>query len=125
MSNTGKDIGISSERLRQSSDELMSCARRLRYASSRLASDIERLRACGEVQNEYLTRLGRQRDLLGSDIRKVEMMASVAARVAEEADMTENTVLEYEDSVVRSGETIEMRDLTKVSELLDEVMKEV
>ncbi|MBQ3281485.1 MAG: hypothetical protein IJH41_03655 [Eubacterium sp.] len=125
MSNEGAGIGISVERLRESADDLAACAKRLRYSSACLGSDIDRLRESGAVQHEYLSRLARQRDLLESDIQKTEMMTSVLTRVAREAELTENAVLDHEDNVSRTYGKAEVHDLTRVSGLLDEVMKQV
>ena len=123
MSDTGAVIGISVEKIRLAADDLAACAKRLRYSSACLGSDIDRLRESGAVQHEYINRLGKQRDLLETDIAKTEMMVAVLARIADESELTENAVLDHEDSVTRAEEKIEVRDLYRVSQLIDEVMR--
>lgn len=124
MGNGGAGIGISADNLRLAADELAACAKRLRYSSACLGSDIGRLGGSGAVQHEYVNRLGRQRDLLESDIQKTEMMASVLSRIADEADLTESAVLDGEDAVTRAEEKIEVRDLSQVSQLIDGAIRQ-
>lgn len=113
-------MGISTEEIRRAADELTSCVKRLRYSSAALRFSKDRLRAAG-VKGEYISRLSRQLDFLRSDVYKTEIMALVLHRIADESELMENSVLDHEDELHQNENSVEICDLSRLSELVGEV----
>lgn len=119
MDKTHTCIGISVDDMKTAADELTSSIKKLRYSAASLDSNKDKLAVC-DVKSELVSRLSRQLDILRTDVENAEIMAAVLYRIADEAELSENSILEHEDHLKYEANKVDMCDLSQLAELIDE-----